>query len=435
MGDRLQNSSATALAPEFAQHLKVEANRALRLGALCAAVLAATGVVGMLFGLARGVIPIGPWIFCIGAALLSLAIYALARRERVGGPLGYVLLLIVALSPALFFVLSHFTEPGGAATHLNGPLAYVNLVMIVVSAFLFDPRLTVLVSAEVGVGYFGCFLLARDGLATIHATDPTLTQEIVDWHFYAVKSVMIIGIGVTVAALTVVARRLVRRSVEQEQQRSAVDRLLGEYVSEEVKEKLLHEPAAQRGERKQVVVLFSDLRGFTTMSETMEPEQMVERLNGYFDAMVQAVTSCGGVVDKFIGDAVMAVFGGVLPLDDPCAAALGAAREMRARLALLNATWRQAGLEPFEHGIGLHAGEVLMGAIGSRRRKNFTVIGDAVNIAARVEGLTRGLSEPILLTGAVWQQLPAEQRRTCVPHGARKVKGRTAEVEIYGVPD
>jgi len=151
--------------------------------------------------------------------------------------------------------------------------------------------------------------------------------------------------------------------------------------------------------------------------------------------MVEAVAKSGGVVDKFIGDAVMAVFGGVLPLVDPCAAALEAARQMRARLATLNASWREAGLEPLDNGIGLHAGEVLMGAIGSRRRKNFTVIGDVVNTAARVEGLTRQLPEPILLTGAVWQHLSDEQRRGCVPRGSHKVKGRVAEVEIYGVPD
>jgi class 3 adenylate cyclase len=347
----------------------------------------------------------------------------------------YVVFLTTALFPTFFFIAAQLTTPGGAARFLNGPIAYVNLFLVVVVGFVFDARLTLLVSLEAGVGYFVSFLVARDGLAAFRVVEPSLAHEIVSWQDHLVKSVMIVVTGVAMAGLALVVRRLIRRVVAEERQRAAVDRVLGEYVSEEVKERLLQDPSAQRGERKEVVVLFSDLRGFTTMSETVPPEQMVERLNAYFDAMVEAVAASGGVVDKFIGDAVMAVFGGVLPLPDPCAASVAAAREMRRRLAALNAAWQRAGLAPLDNGIGLHVGEVVMGSIGSRRRKNFTVIGDVVNTAARVEGLTRELPEPVLLTEAVWRRLPDELRGACVGRGLRKVKGRKAEVEVYGLPD
>ena len=132
-----------------------------------------------------------------------------------------------------------------------------------------------------------------------------------------------------------------------------------------MREKLLRLTQDSVGERKTVVVLFSDIRSFTAWSEGVEPEQLVLQLNEYFDEMVAAITSRGGTVDKFIGDAVMAVFGGLLPLDDPAEAALDAALAMRGRLAALNVTRQQRGWATLDNGIGLHRGDVLQGTIGS----------------------------------------------------------------------
>jgi len=182
----------------------------------------------------------------------------------------------------------------------------------------------------------------------------------------------------------------------------------------------------------EVVVLFSDLRGFSTFAERRDPAEVVERLNAYFERMVDAINKEGGVVDKFIGDAIMAIFGGLKQLDNPCEAAVRAAVGMREALTELNASWAKEGLEPFDNGVGIHVGEVLQGPIGSRDRKQFTAIGDAVNSAARLEGLTKTNDQPILITDAVHAALPEELQRQFAPLGEVKVKGKRDSLAIFG---
>ena len=136
-------------------------------------------------------------------------------------------------------------------------------------------------------------------------------------------------------------------------------------------------------------MLFSDLRDFTTLTETMAPDELVSHLNAYFNRMVDAIAAQGGVVDKFIGDAVMATFGGVVPHSQPCDAAVAAAQQMHQALQELNLAWAVDGQPPLRMGIGIDYGDVLQGSLGSRARKQFTVIGDTVNTAARVEAETK----------------------------------------------
>ena len=186
------------------------------------------------------------------------------------------------------------------------------------------------------------------------------------------------------------------------------------------------------GELKVVAVLFSDLRGFTTFSEKAQPSEVVIRLNEYFDAMVRAVTSNGGTVDKFIGDAVMAVFGGLIPLENPAQSALAAARAMRSELVTLNLAWAAKGLAALDNGVGVHFGEVLQGPIGAVERKEFTVIGDVVNTASRLESATKELGSPIVVSEALAAQLPTEQRGALRALGGVKLKGKEVEVQVFG---
>ena len=145
------------------------------------------------------------------------------------------------------------------------------------------------------------------------------------------------------------------------------------------------------GERKPVTILFSDIRGFTTLSETMDEEEIIAQLNEYLTEMVECVNHHGGTLHKFIGDAVMAVWGDVISKgpEEDARRALRAALEMRPTLAKLNEKWRAEGRPPFKIGIGLNQGEVIVGNIGAPQRMEFTVIGDVVNAASRIEGQTK----------------------------------------------
>jgi len=182
-----------------------------------------------------------------------------------------------------------------------------------------------------------------------------------------------------------------------------------------------------------VTVLFSDIRSFTTFSEGKDPQQVVTQLNEYFDKMVGCIMENGGTVDKFIGDAIMAVFGGLLDLENPCESAVRAAEQMRFELALLNQKWVNEGLPTLENGIGLHYGEVLEGTIGSKDRKQFTVMGDTVNTAARLEGTTKRRDSKVIISASVFDRLTAELKKLFKSLGSTKVKGKTKAIAIYGL--
>ncbi|MBA3918315.1 MAG: hypothetical protein C0516_06995 [Gemmatimonas sp.] len=144
------------------------------------------------------------------------------------------------------------------------------------------------------------------------------------------------------------------------------------------------------GERRDVVVLFSDIRGFTAIAEAMPATQMAAQLNEYFTAMVDCVFRYGGALDKFIGDAIMAYWGAPDADDDALAHAITAAEDMQRHLALLNARWKREGRPTWSVGIGIHAGDAFVGNVGSPRRLEYTLIGDTVNVASRLCSLAPG---------------------------------------------
>jgi len=203
------------------------------------------------------------------------------------------------------------------------------------------------------------------------------------------------------------------------------------YVSKEVMERVLEDAPSLKGERREISVLFSDLRGFTTLSEKMEPEAMAAHLNEYFEAMTAAIFPHRGMINKFIGDAVMALFGAPMQDHDHALHAVQSALAMDQALKALNAKWEAAGLPRLEMGIGVHTGQVFAGNIGGADRIEYTVMGDVVNVGSRVEGLNKDLGTTILMTeetlAAVGDRVKA---RDC---GPQKVKGRVEKVRVYEV--
>ncbi len=174
-------------------------------------------------------------------------------------------------------------------------------------------------------------------------------------------------------------------------QRRWLRRSFGQYLGGETLDQLLADPGglALGGARRELSVLFSDIRDFTTISESLSPEELVELLNLYLTPMTDAVLRRGGYLDKYIGDAVMAVYGAPVPHDDHSDRALGTAIAMQRALDRLNPELVARGLEPLEIGVGVNSGEVVVGNMGSAERFDYTVIGDAVNLASRLEGLTK----------------------------------------------
>ena len=212
-------------------------------------------------------------------------------------------------------------------------------------------------------------------------------------------------------------------------------RLFGQYVSKDVYEQLVANPDLARlgGQRRQMTVLFSDIRGFTTVSEKGQPEEIVAILNEYFTRMVEIVFAHKGTLDKFVGDMVMALFGA--PLDDPNHAehAVDAALEMIRELNRLNEKWAAEGRPALDIGIGVSTGPMIAGNIGSEAIMSYTVIGDSVNLGARLESLNKEYGTRIIISEATRAALP--DRYLFRPLGDVVVKGKTRPVAIFEVKE
>ncbi len=242
--------------------------------------------------------------------------------------------------------------------------------------------------------------------------------------------VLAIAAPLLTAATTLAARSVVE-SLAAVAEKRRLRSLFSGYVSPDVLHDLLagKADAGTAGRRREVCLLFSDIRGFTTRSEKLAPEAVVTLLNRYFEEMVAAIHSHGGTVDKFIGDGLMAFFGAPQALDNPAAAAFAAGREMLERLDRLNDALRAEGDQPIAIGIGLHLGPAVIGNVGPAERHEYTAIGDAVNTCSRVEGLTKSLGCPLLVTDTVAAALPDDPGLR--PLGEVPIKGR-APVRVLG---
>jgi adenylate cyclase len=183
------------------------------------------------------------------------------------------------------------------------------------------------------------------------------------------------------------------------------------------------------GENQFVCILFSDIRGYTTRSEGMTPQQVIQFLNRYFDRTVALIHEHGGAVVSFMGDGIMAVFGAPKPLGNPCREAFEASRAMLAYVAELNGQFRAEGVTPIEIGIGLHAGEAVIGHVGSSTRHDYTAIGDVTNVASRLESLTKEAGYRVVVSRVVAEALGEDAPLTAL--GPMAIKGHTP-VEVYG---
>jgi adenylate cyclase len=208
--------------------------------------------------------------------------------------------------------------------------------------------------------------------------------------------------------------------------------MLAQYVSDAVMEELLADPSklALGGMRREVTILFSDIRGFTATSEKLDPAAVMGALNTYLSRMAEIILRHGGTLDKYIGDAVMAFFGAPIAAPDHPTRAVRAALEAVAAAEDLQAEWgRQTGV-PLRIGVGVNTGEVIVGNIGSEQKKQYTIIGDPVNLASRLEGMNKEHNTQILVSAATRHRV-AGDGIAWREIGSVRIRGREEEVEIY----
>lgn len=274
----------------------------------------------------------------------------------------------------------------------------------------FPPLIALLLSSAVSLGYVlaSCFWLFH-----------------LRWWFPVVSPVFGAFLATGAAELT--------DFIFQGREKRRLRELFRRYVNDQVIEKILQSPEtlSLQGDRKQITILFADIRDFTSRSEGVPAEAIVIELSEYFTAMVAVIQSHNGMVDKFIGDGIMAIFGA--PLEDPDAAynCVSAALGMSAAVKKLNEEFVRRGSSPISIGIGIHTGEAVVGNIGSARKMEYTAIGDTVNLASRIEGLNKKFKTEILISSDTFEALQGRMPADLL--GEEQVKGRTQSVSIYAV--
>jgi adenylate cyclase len=293
--------------------------------------------------------------------------------------------------------------------------------------------LEVVLLLALAVGLALLFARARAAVAL-----PVLLVALVGWAAFAgialTRFRVLIAMGLP--AIQMVAMFLAATSfrvVSEERDKRRARELFGRFLAPAMVEQVLERRDALRlgGEKRELTVLFSDIRGFTTLSEQLDPRVLIELLNEYLSPMTDIVVSDhAGTLDKYIGDAIMAFWGAPNPEPDHPLLACRAALAMAERLEQLRPGWVQRGLPSIDIGIGINTGPMSVGFVGSQDRfYNYTVLGDAVNLASRLEGLNRTYGTRILISGSTWQ---------CVKHAmvareldAVRVKGKREPVQVY----
>lgn len=305
----------------------------------------------------------------------------------------------------------------------------------------------------------GTLYIGFSKLAVTHAVTEARQQAI-----YVTAFMIILGVAGAVALATVLSRPIFRlveatqlissgnltvevpvtthdelgvltasfnRMVRSLREKEMIKRAFTRYVAREVVEEVLKDPEhlMLSGERREATVVFCDIRGFTAISERLTPEQVVSLLNEFYTTAIETTFKHDGTLDKFLGDAVMCVFGAPIAHPDHTARAVKTAIDMRTALTELSKRRSIRGLDPFEVGIGVALGEVVAGTVGTEERMEYTVIGDSVNVAARLQGHAKAGS--ILLSRRTYEAV--HDLVEALSRGPLKVRGKEEEVEVYEV--
>ncbi|MBW2117774.1 MAG: adenylate/guanylate cyclase domain-containing protein [Deltaproteobacteria bacterium] len=286
------------------------------------------------------------------------------------------------------------------------------IIILCVLVGIFVPRLNAVTGMFLGLGLFITHLvIAR-----------TLFVNSGIW-FNIVYPLL--GLLITYTSLTVY------HYVTEERERKKIKGAFSYYVSSSVVNEVLKHPEQLKlgGDKKDLSVLFSDIRGFTSISEGMTPEELVNLLNEYLTVMTDIVFKYDGTLDKYIGDALMAIYGAPLEQQNHPASACHSALEMMQELKKLNEKWIAEGKSPLNIGIGINTGDMMVGNMGSDQRFDYTVMGDAVNLGARLEGANKNYRTNILISEFTYERVKDEF--VCMEVDSVRVKGKTLPVRIY----
>lgn len=355
--------------------------------------------------------------------LLGIGIGWLIERRRQPGLVQRLLnaLLETSIPTVMLVIVMSIMGPRDT---FGSPPFLLYFFFILLSILQLDMRLCVFTGLVAAVEYF---VFAYFVILSLAGEMPPEIWRTPAFHF---NRSLILFVGGAVAGL--VARQIryqIEASVRTLHERNRAVQMFGQYVSPQIADKLLNQPVELGGELRNVCVMFLDIRDFSSYAARAKPEAVMAYLNTLFGFMIDVVNGHQGIINKFLGDGFMAVFGA--PIDDArqCMHAVGASLEILNRLERLNS---EGAIHPTRVGIGLHMGEAVTGNVGSPARKEYTIIGDVVNLASRLEQATKELKAQLLISETVRQSLDAAS----VPVedlGAVALKGQPNLARVFKV--
>jgi len=296
-----------------------------------------------------------------------------------------------------------------------GPMAY--FIFIILSTLRLDFWLSTFTGFVAAAELFGMAIFYHPAVAP----DPEP-----DIYYHAARSIIVLICGVLAGAVGNQLRRGFAASIMAATARDRVTNLFGQHVSPQVVERLLTEGTKTGSDLRRVAVMFVDFRSFTAGARSRSPQDVVDRLDGAFAVLVEILDRHGGIVNKFLGDGFLALFGAPFEAADAAHRAVAAAREMLIAMERIN----EASDWPLRIGIGVHFGEVVAGNIGSPRRKEYTVIGDTVNFASRLEALNKELDSQLLISAVVRETL-GEDCCDAISLGEVPIRGYEYPVTVW----
>lgn len=330
-------------------------------------------------------------------------------------------ILEMALPTCAILILAETADPHGA---INSAAPYGYYLYLILAALRLEWRPCLFAGAVAATFYGALVVYFWPNLEPVWTGSiPLLRLNLL------LRVIMLFLGGLAAAFVSLRMKTTLLDTVRQAQERARIVDLFGQHVSPVVVNQLLTQPLGETSEQREVCILVLDIRNFTTFSESRSPDEVVAYLNTLWSAMVQAVNQHHGIVNKFLGDGFLAVFGA--PISDAdgrdCHNALAAARQIVAQADQITSEGR---LPPTRVGIALHAGPAVVGNIGSRDRKEYTVIGDVVNVAFRIEALNKELGSILLISEPVRRAAGIDTAGAIAP---MPIRGRREHVQLYRV--